>query len=82
MHKGIHSSELGHYTDEILSGRPLLSCDDCFRDYLKKFEDNQTKAQIDKWRDDNDTWDLFNKPSDHICGVDFEAVVKPYKFYI
>ena len=45
MHKSNHSSELGHYTDEILGGGPLPSCDEYLRDYLKKFEDNHSNSK-------------------------------------
>ena len=60
MHTSAHGSKLGHYTDEIVGGGPLPSCDESLRKYLKKFEESQAQHHNDKRRDDNDTWDLFN----------------------
>ena len=77
MHTSAHGSTLGHFTDEIFAGGPLPSCDEFLRRYLKRFEDYQIKHH-----NDNDTWDLFNKTSDHMFGVDIGAVPNAYTFYI
>jgi hypothetical protein len=49
---------------------------------LRRFEEAQAQSQGDKRRDDNITWDLFNKTSDSIFGLDYKKVPEQYKRYI
>ena len=82
MHRSAHGSELGNFTDELFDGAPLPSCDAFMQANLRRFEEAQAQSQSDKRRDDNITWDLFNKTSDYIFGLDFKKVPEQYKRYI